>query len=46
MDDLSRKWTDLAERDIFIPDTIYGVLPNDEPLHRQDDPDRWQQVIA
>jgi protein-L-isoaspartate(D-aspartate) O-methyltransferase len=44
--DVPRVWTDLADRQLFIPDTIYDPEDDYRPLHRRAEPDRWQEVVA
>lgn len=45
---MPRNWTDLTDRQPFIPDTIY--FPREEfgdllPLHRQQDPELWEKQV-
>lgn len=47
--DVSRHWTDLADRRPFIPDTIYvqrEELGDLLPVHREQEPDLWHKLVA
>lgn len=42
---MPRDWTDLADRRLFIPDTIYNPA-DDTVIRRTHDPDRWEAAVA
>jgi len=42
---MPRDWTDLAERELFIPGTIYDPA-DDTVICRADDPHRWEAAVA
>lgn len=49
MHDVSRHWTDLADRRLFIPDTIYvqrEELGDLLPLRRQQEPELWDELVS
>lgn len=43
---MPRVWTDLADRRLFIPDTVYDPSREYEPFHRSEQPERWQQAVT
>src|SRR5258708_2215744 len=42
--DMPRDWTDLAERELFIPDTIYDPI-DDTVIRRAEDPNLWEAAV-
>src|SRR6185437_3125319 len=45
MHHMPRDWTDLADRRLFIPDTLYNPA-DDTVIRRTHDPDRWEAAVA
>jgi protein-L-isoaspartate(D-aspartate) O-methyltransferase len=42
---MSRDWTDLVPRELFIPDAIYNPV-DDTVTRRTDDPEEWGAAVA
>lgn len=42
---MPRDWTDLAQRELFIPDTIYDAADG-SVIRRPEDPHRWEAAVA
>lgn len=43
---MSRVWTDLADRRLFVPDFIYDPDDDYRQVQRQERPDRWAELVA